>query len=173
MAETLKPLNRPLSVQEIDAMKAAWEAVPPVTACKGLCFDSCTNVPINPVEAYYLIERHGAQIVKTVHPANDPENPAAISMPTLGPDYTPCRFLTAERRCSIYEERPLVCRMFGHHALTLRCVHGCGRTGDFMDYDAAETMLKMIQAFDGFHVNDGEDVWGAMKRTFDEMETEP
>jgi Fe-S-cluster containining protein len=165
------PLQRKLTVREVSRMKEIWDKVPPVSGCKGLCADSCTNVPVHPVEAYYLIERHGGELTKTLHPANDPDNPAAMEMPTLGSNFKPCMFLNQDRRCSIYEDRPLVCRLFGHHALTLRCVHGCKAEG-VGDYEAGEFMIMMTAAFSGFRLEDDEDFWTAMKRTFDEMATE-
>jgi hypothetical protein len=70
-------------------------------------------------------------------------------MPTLGLNQ-PCEFLK-DGLCSIYEDRPLICRMFGHPILTLDCGHGCkARTP--LAVEASMDLLKsmsMILELDG------------------------
>jgi Fe-S-cluster containining protein len=169
----LTPLHRPVSPDELIAMRAVWEATPPITGCKGLCYDSCTNAPVHPVEAYFLLEKFGGDIPIMIHPAGIPaDHPAAMALPTLGPDYTPCRFLDSNNRCSIYEDRPLVCRLFGHEALTLRCVHGCKTDQPLTDMQAAELMCQMVTAFDDFSQLPHENFWESMARTIGELEVE-
>lgn len=58
----------------------------------------------------------------------------------------PCPFL-ANRRCSIYVDRPLVCRLFGHPQLgSLRCSHGCTSTRTLTAKQGADLMKAMAQA---------------------------
>jgi hypothetical protein len=47
--------HRQLTNIEINKMKEIQARVPAVSGCKGLCYDSCTRVPVHPVEAYYLM----------------------------------------------------------------------------------------------------------------------
>lgn len=111
-------LGRKLTDAEIAKLRALWASIPGVQ-CKGLCVDECTHVPIAPIEAYYLIEKYDAKIQPSRHAG--PE----VMIPTLGADHTRCQFLTVDDRCSIYDDRPQVCRQYGHPVLTLACKHGC------------------------------------------------
>ena len=135
--------HRKLTRQQIFNMKRLWRMVPYIH-CKGLCQRDCSNVPIMPVEALYLIEKHNAVLLPAIHGLNE-----QVMMPTLGLN-KPCEFLR-DGRCSIYEDRPLVCRMFGHPILTLDCGHGCkARTP--MKVEAFMDLMKsmsMILELDG------------------------
>lgn len=109
--------GKALTRQQIWEMKRLWRMVPHVQ-CKGLCQGACTNVPLPAVEALYLIQKYDAKIVPAGHGPN-----LQVIMPTLGVQ-APCQFLKAGR-CSIYDDRPMVCRQYGHDVLTLSCGHGC------------------------------------------------
>lgn len=114
---------------KIRKMRDIWSRVPEVH-CKGLCGDTvCTNVPLMPVEHRFLSERYGAvhhiQIVRHL----DETTGAVVVAPTLGvstdPDHAGCPFYR-QNRCSIYEDRPLMCRIYGHPVGELAgCPHGC------------------------------------------------
>jgi uncharacterized protein len=111
-------------------MKEIWNSVPKVH-CKGLCQDQCTQVPIMPIEALYLTRKHDAWIHMSNHRGR--------YMPTLGHN-EPCQFLK-DGRCSVYDDRPLICRMFGHeippieNIRPLECEHGCTHEGTFTEKD--------------------------------------
>lgn len=137
------PLERPLRKVEMRRMRSAWEEVPPVE-CKGLCQASCTQVPILPIEAYYLMEKYGTVIEPGFHPSYMPKKDQQV-FPTLGNNQTPCQFLK-DGRCSIYEDRPLVCRMFGHPALTLSCSHGCTTKRPLTNFKCADLFSKVAFA---------------------------
>lgn len=100
----------------VKRLKRIWEKVPEVH-CKGYCFASCTNVPLLPAEADYIEEKFQVQLPTVTHQQGR-------LFKTLGPNFEPCRFLI-DKRCSIYEDRPLACRAFGHDLSSLRCPHGC------------------------------------------------
>jgi len=79
----------------------------PHLECKGLCADSCGAVSMGLHEAR-RIERITGE-------------PLAL-MATLAEN---CPYLEAER-CTVYDVRPLVCRLWGIvDAPGLRCDHGC------------------------------------------------
>src|SRR5689334_4273070 len=100
----------------IKRIKRIWTKVPEVH-CTGACYQACTNVPVLPAEAEYIEQKYKVQL---------PMLPTHLGwiLKTLGPASEPCRFL-ANHRCSIYEDRPLVCRTFGHNINPLMCPHGC------------------------------------------------
>lgn len=107
-------LGRALTRAQIWQMKRLWRMSPHVQ-CKGLCSGACTNVPVTPIEALYIIQKHSAVLVPAAH--------VVTVMPTLGAN-SPCPMLKAGR-CSIYDDRPLVCRQYGHKVATLDCGHDC------------------------------------------------
>lgn len=81
----------------------------PQTACKGLCWESCiAGVRAHPEEHRRM--------------RNLAENRPTIAKVGHGQ----CRYLTLARRCSVYEARPLICRLYGaiDNAL-IGCEYGC------------------------------------------------
>ena len=100
----------------IKRIKRIWTKVPEVH-CTGACYQACTNVPVLPAEAEYIEQKYNVQL---------PMLPTHLGwiLKTLGPAFDPCPFLV-DRRCSIYEDRPFMCRAFGHDIDTLGCPHGC------------------------------------------------
>ena len=94
-------------------LRELYAAIPAV-GCKGLCYDQCTLIPIDPAERS-AIEEHTGRRVKTL-PKMD-----LLVMRTEA-DGT-CRYLRRQR-CSIYEARPMICRLYGA-AEGLECPHGC------------------------------------------------
>lgn len=141
-------MTHPLTWEQVLNMKALWPKVPGVK-CKGLCANACTNVPITVVETLYLIERHKAEVVLARHQhlpeQEDTAEDGFFTFPTLGLN-EPCQFLK-EGRCSIYEERPLVCRAYGHPVLNLECPHGCEHD-PLTEGELASLMLSMIAVRD-------------------------
>jgi Fe-S-cluster containining protein len=75
----------------------------PSLACQGLCHDSCGPVDMSVRERARIIERAGPV--------------------TCGPGAS-CSMLTAERRCGVYDIRPMICRLWGL-LRGLRCPYGC------------------------------------------------
>lgn len=90
-------------------LQALYAQVPEV-GCKGLCEASCGSVTVTAQEQQRIRVRHG------------------MTLPRRG------EFVTADRhgrcpalvdqRCSIYEDRPFICRAWGATE-TLPCPHGC------------------------------------------------
>lgn len=85
-----------------DTIEAIYAAVPDV-GCKGLCTECCGPLSMSAHEALRIAVKHG-------------------SMPM--PDKTLTCDKLANGRCSIYADRPLVCRLFGA-AEGLECPWGC------------------------------------------------
>lgn len=96
----------------------------PDVDCKGLCHLSCTAIPLEAVEQRVIAERTGR------------------TLPVLS--LQRCEALTADKRCSIHEHRPLVCRLFGV-AEGMPCPHGCQpATGPISD-DHAYALVRQMR----------------------------
>lgn len=80
----------------------------PKIYCKGLCKENCTVIGGHKGEFDIIKEKYGI-----VAKCNDDLS---------------CNFLTKEGRCSVYEDRPNICRIFGV-AEGLECKYGCVREG--------------------------------------------
>lgn len=133
----------PLTKSQENEMKRVWSDVPHVR-CKGDCWDSCVHVPIAPVEALYLIEKLKINIPVGHHALPLMERDHVS--PTLGSKQaglTQCEFLDEHRQCTIYEDRPLVCRQYGHPVMTLHCKHGCEVKRPLTDEKAGEQLYSM------------------------------
>jgi len=70
--------------------------------CKLGCSHCChINVHITTLEAYYIGQKHHVEI--------NHDRPFSFN---YGQDRTPCTFLSKEGKCTIYSDRPFVCRVF-------------------------------------------------------------
>ncbi len=117
------------------SLRELYAAVPAV-ACKGLCHDQCTVIPVAPVERA-AIEAHTGRRVKTL---------PMVSPPVMRPgdDGLTCRYLKRER-CSIYEVRPMICRLYGA-AEGLECPHGCRPVGGLLSRETVAELLAKLDA---------------------------
>lgn len=117
-----------LSDFEDDLRHAVYAGLPDV-ACKGLCASECVRgLPVSTVEADAL---------DALSPCN-----------TSG---SACRFLTADKKCGIHAERPLVCRVYGV-VETLPCKHGCEPVGGLIPHDQAAQRLFALADIRGMGI---------------------
>jgi len=86
----------------------------PNLACKGLCHESCGIIPL------IGKERELANRVAPEHVSRL----SLLNTLTIYDEKRGCCPFLAEKRCTIYEERPLICRSWGV-ADGLTCPHGC------------------------------------------------
>lgn len=93
------------------SLEDVYRQIPPVE-CKGLCIDSCGPIAMSKAEEDRLRER-GVEI---------PPMAEAVSTIEEGLDYY-CPALK-DGRCSVYEHRPTICRLWGATE-SMRCPHGC------------------------------------------------
>jgi hypothetical protein len=106
----------------------------PDPGCKGLCWEACTSVPVRPLELERLEEKSGRKLEGTM----------SIQGATLtGPLGSPCPYLVL-RRCTVYDVRPLICRVFGA-AEGLPCPHGCAPTHKISD-GSVRKMIDRLEA---------------------------
>jgi hypothetical protein len=92
----------------VNRLPELYRMIPDV-ACKGLCQKACGPIACSAIEADALRD-------------NGINPPEVVDHPTYGP--LTCSHLDASGRCSIYDHRPLVCRLFGAVA-KLPCPFGC------------------------------------------------
>lgn len=94
----------------------------PTIACKGLCYACCG--PIILTQAEY------ARLPQTPAMLGFPEgrlsDPVILLKPKEGTEE--CVHLTEEKRCAVYANRPLICRLWGV-AEGMECPYGCEVTG--------------------------------------------
>jgi Fe-S-cluster containining protein len=87
----------------------------PSIDCQGLCWRSCSIIDMTWRENQRIRE-HGVKIPK---PTLEILTIAAMS------DRTPlCPALTGDKRCAVYDVRPLICRLYGV-VESMPCEHGC------------------------------------------------
>ncbi len=111
-------------MSDVDRVQRVYELVPRM-ACKGLCTDYCGAIAMSPIEEQRILSRHG-RLPKT-------DNNVVCSELVDG-------------RCAIYEDRPMICRLWGqvNHEL-LRCPHGCRPTWGLMSSDRAHQLLTELE----------------------------
>jgi len=86
----------------IDKIREIYKEIPTLE-CKGLCHEYCGILAMTVVE-YDELKQHGQ------HGSYDSSNL--------------CPKLQLDNKCSAYEFRPLICRLFGV-VENLKCPHGC------------------------------------------------
>jgi Fe-S-cluster containining protein len=108
----------------------------PEVGCKGLCWETCTSVPVFQLEREQLETKSGAKLEMV--------SPVELKNATLtGQPGAACQFLVL-RRCTVYEARPLICRVFGA-AEGLPCPHGCTPARIVPDTEVF-SMLERVEA---------------------------
>jgi len=113
------------SEQRRRQLRRLYALVPVMLDCKGLCADSCRSpLDVSEMEAERIHELAGEPIVP-------------------GDGERACNMLNADGRCSVYRDRPMLCRMFGASVL-MPCEHGCEPA---VWLDEEETIALLAEAF--------------------------
>lgn len=105
--------------KQLRVLREVWDSMPSIE-CKGLCWESCSTVPVFPVELKLLTEHAGRELATT------DLSYAGGRAVGLGEFMKPCPFLVM-RRCTARDVRPTVCRAFGV-VDGMQCPHGCKPT---------------------------------------------
>lgn len=122
-------MGRRRSAQDAD-LERLYAQVPDA-GCKGLCAAACGPIDMSPREASRLREV-GVEIA--------PPTPEATQAHARGG--LPCPALTDAGRCSVYDRRPMVCRLWGATE-SLRCPHGCAPAeGVLSDVDGVALIVE-------------------------------
>ncbi len=118
----VKRISSDTDVRE-DALRALYDELP-VMHCKGLCSDSCGSLTMTVLEQRYIRRQTGKTLPLTM----------AGRL---------CPALTEQRQCSVYDVRPMICRLWGMVA-AMRCEHGCMPDNGWMsDADAYENLAQV------------------------------
>ncbi len=115
--------------QRLEKLKGLYELIPE-TNCKGLCQDSCGPVVFEDVER---------ENVQSRFPGTKIPDPLKVIQ---SKDAT-CPLLKNDR-CSIYEARPSICRLWGS-VERLPCHHGC-RPSSTMTDDGSSFVISQIMS---------------------------
>jgi uncharacterized protein len=115
------------------ALRRLWALLPKLE-CQGLCHESCGPIFFTQLEREILEERLGGPLP----PIGTEEN--AFTCPML-----------KNYRCSVYEDRPTVCRLFGaiKHAL-MTCPHGCEPSRHLTNQEAQAIFRKIQEISDRY-----------------------
>lgn len=127
-------MNRTARDALADARLAEAYAQVPAIACKGLCHTTCTVIEMSCRERQVLRERHGVDI---------PELPRGVRIGDVDP--RPCPALTPLHRCGVYEDRPMLCRVWGV-VQDLPCIYGCVPDGGYLSN--VDGVALLAESFD-------------------------
>lgn len=106
----------------------------PTVQCKGLCYESCSMI------AYSAAERRRIEDAGEAPPSVTMVNRKGVAVPQ-------CDKLDIFQRCSIYEHRPLVCRMYGASE-RLECPFGC-RPDRYLSEPEERAIFEEIMDLEG------------------------
>jgi Fe-S-cluster containining protein len=98
---------------QMDAALEELDARVPDVACKVLCHQACGPIGMNPREGQRIRERG----------VNTPHHIDGLAELVVTGDYT-CPALNADNQCSVYEVRPMLCRLWGATE-GMPCEYGC------------------------------------------------
>ncbi len=118
-----------------DAKLRALYARVPSTNCKGLCVEHCNSIGMTPREQQRIHARHGIRLPRFAAFGTD-DDPDAL-----------CPALT-DGRCTIYVDRPLICRLWGATE-DLPCEHGCIPDGGRLSRAESAALVQAAQRLDG------------------------
>jgi Fe-S-cluster containining protein len=121
---------------EMDARLAELYArIPRIPDCDGRCWTSCGPVGMSDRERQ-RIRAAGTRIT--------PYEQAMAS-----PERFWCDALTSDKRCKIYELRPLICRLWGA-VESMPCVYGCQPEGGYLsDAEGYRLIAESMRAGGG------------------------
>jgi hypothetical protein len=91
-----------------DQLAAVYARIPG-TNCRGLCQEGCGSIGLTTLEQARIEQRHG------------------LRLPILAVFDDHCPALNEAGRCTIYDDRPTVCRLWGA-VPSMPCPHGCEPT---------------------------------------------
>lgn len=113
-----------------ETLDALWARVPNA-GCQGLCADACGPIGMSEVERDRIRRRHGVVIEDAA------TAPGTLDCPAL-----------VGGRCSVYADRPMVCRVWGVID-PLPCPHGCLPLGGRLSDAAGAELMRAALALDG------------------------
>lgn len=110
-----------------DSLERIYRAVPTVE-CRGLCAQSCGPIDMSDAERN-RIEARGVTMPKREQLMDNIIERGTCDCPAL-----------VDERCSIYDDRPLICRLWGA-VESMPCPHGCTVTPGLLMDTGARTLI--------------------------------
>lgn len=128
------------------ALRDLWAEVPTVH-CQRECWAYCGAITVGGLERAAIARALG-------HPPPDP----------LWNAQHRCRLLTPEGLCSVYEARPIICRLWGA-VEGLRCPWGCRVEPGVLGDDATLELIKRLTVLSGDDLAHVQRTWLAALRS--------
>jgi hypothetical protein len=116
------------------ALQAVYDRIPKIPDCDGSCWVSCGPAPMTTRERQRIRER-GFRIT--------PANEAVMQEGEYW-----CEALTGDKRCAVYDVRPLVCRFWGSID-RLKCPFGCVPEGGWLSAEEAAQLVREVDLIGG------------------------
>lgn len=117
----------------VSALRKLWNSFPKLE-CQGKCYQSCGPIFMSDLEGEILERKLG-------HP-----------LPPMGTEDNPLTCpLLKNYRCSVYEDRPTICRLWGmvNHSL-MSCPFGCRPSRRLTDQEARFIIQKVQEISDRY-----------------------
>jgi uncharacterized protein len=129
-----------VSNRQRDIRLARLYARLPRLACRGLCSVSCGEIHPS-VRERNILERVTGRELGT--------QPGTAVLPDGRREpVTLCSMLTPDGRCSAYQHRPAICRLWGV-VENMRCPHGCQPDPRYLTVDEGHDILDQAFAIGG------------------------
>jgi Fe-S-cluster containining protein len=115
--------------REIDAaLQRIYDRIPTLPDCTGACWRSC-----GPIEMSQRERQRISQAGYRITP---------LAEATAKADTYWCEALTADRRCAVYDLRPVICRLWGA-VEGMPCLYGCRPQGGYLtDQQGLELIIE-------------------------------
>ncbi len=123
-----------MTPEERDARLAAIYARIPKMKCKGLCQACCGPIGMSQAEMDRIQEQVGSRV-----------QPTDLGQSGVGLNHPTCPLLV-NGRCSVYEVRPVICRVWGV-VKSMRCPHGC-RPNRWLSDAESHQLVRDARAID-------------------------
>lgn len=117
-----------------EKLAALYEQVPKMLDCKGKCADSCGPIECS-VRERDKIERASGRKLEVIGASPEMAHRS---------DCLNCSMLTPMGLCSVYEDRPMICRLFGTTE-QMRCEHGCVPERWLSDDECLDLLLESFR----------------------------
>lgn len=135
--------------QAVAALEEIYGGLPSID-CQGYCFNSCGPISMSSVERERIRQEHGVEIQ---HFTTDRSQAWAADRRELNGESLLCNALDTFHRCSVYDVRPFICRVWGVGRGELACPNGCTMTGRRLKY--GEIMRLLWRTFRIGGLDDG------------------
>lgn len=150
-----------------DQMQELYDSLPTLN-CKGLCWNSCGPIDMSELERERIVNL-GVDIPRFTH-----ERAAAWAADGKGDLYCPALSFGAndgQMGCTVYEARPLICRVWGMGEDDLSCPHGCELSERMSNAEIMQLIVKSMEI--GGHRDFGKKGIGQAKAIFERLSEDP